>query len=168
MGIEYPILTRAQLGMKPRVVSYNHITSRPLLRDNLGLVVVHWPGGGDYYANRDLGDVIRSVERWKPGLYSYFIHPNGTIGTQAGRYQAAATKGHNAESYAINILVGMKEDISQHQLWSFRYLVGCLAWSKAINLTPMIAQHGWLVPTGCPGPSIKGRWEQLVDGLRWA
>lgn len=168
MGTEYPILSRSQLGMGERVVNFNHITSRPLLRNELGLVKVHHPGSGDYYANRDLGQVIRSVERWKPGLYNYFIHPNGTIGTQAGRYRSAATKGHNDEGYSVNILVGAKEDITQHQIWSFRYLVGVMAWSKAINLTPMIAQHGWLVPTDCPGRSIKAKWGELTDGLRWA
>jgi hypothetical protein len=167
MSSEYPILTRQQLGMGERVVNYNHITSRPLLAEKRGLVVVHHPGSKQRFANADLGAVIRGIERWKPGLYNYFIHPNGTIGTQAGRYLGAATKGHNQESYAVNILVGEGEEISTHQVWSFRYLMGVMAWSGAINLTPFIAQHGWLVPTACPGPSVKGRWDELTEGLRW-
>ncbi len=167
MTTEYPIYSRVDLGLKPRVVSFNHITSRPLLPDRRGLVVVHWPGAGDRYANRDLADVVKSIERWKPGLYNYLIHPNGGIGTQAGRYQGAATRGHNAESYAINILVGKKESITTDQIASFRYLMGVMAWSQAINLAPFIAQHGWLVSTQCPGPSIQGHWDTQVDGLRW-
>jgi hypothetical protein len=166
--MEYPILSRTQLGMNERVVSFNRITSRPLLPERVGLVVVHWPGSGDFYASRDLGQVVRGVERWKPGLYNYFIHPNGTIGVQAGRYQGAATKGHNQESIAVNILVGKKEPLFQHQINSFRFLMGALAWSGAISLTPWIAQHGWVLPTACPGPQIQQNWGALTDGLRWA
>jgi hypothetical protein len=168
MSTEYPILSRSQLGMNERVVSFNRVTSRPLLPDRRTLVVIHWPGARTKYVNSDLGQVIRGVERWKPGLYNWFIHPNGTIGTQAGRYQSAATKGHNAESYSVNILVGMEEQITQHQVWSFRYLVGAMAWSQAISLTPMIAPHGWILPTQCPGPSVLSRFNELTDGLRWA
>ena len=161
------ILDRAALGLNPRVVSFNRITSRPPLPRELGLIVVHYPGVKKLYRTEDLGKVARSIEAWKPGEYNYLIHPNGVVGSLAGEYVGAHCKGYNAVSYGVNILHGTQEQVSDEQVASFRWLIGCLAWAKAINLTPMIVQHGWLAPTACPG-DVKRRWAEMTDGLRWA
>lgn len=160
------ILSRRALGLNPRVVNFNRITSRPLLPRGLGLVVVHYPGVNVDYAFQDLGKVARSIEAWKPGEYNYLIHPSGLIGELAGEYQAAHCKGYNDRSYGINVLVGVGKNVSDAQVSSFRWLIGALAYTGKINTTPMIVQHGWLAATACPGP-VKQRWNEMTVGLRW-
>jgi hypothetical protein len=161
------LLDRVALGLKPKVTNFDGFTRRPLLEQERPLVVVHWPGVDVDYTQSDISKVAQAIERWKKGEYNYLIHPNGTIAEQAGIYRGAHARKFNPLSYGVNILVGLKGQVSDEQILSFRWLMGCLAWQKKISLTPMIAQHGWLIPTGCPG-TVARRWDELTEGLRWA
>ena len=60
------ILSRAAMGMNPRVVNFNRITSRPLLAPQRPIVVVHYPGTNVHYGTSDIAKVARSIEAWKP------------------------------------------------------------------------------------------------------
>lgn len=161
------IIPRTQIGLSPRVVNINRITSRPLLRDGLDLVVAHYTGAKKRYLALDQYEVakeIRSIDRWKANEYNYVLHPTGVY-EFAGQHQAAHAKGYNDTAYGVLFLIGTQEYLPDVMIEQWHHLTGSLAWTGRIKTTAWFVQHGWIGSTACPG-NVKLRWAEL-GSARW-
>lgn len=149
------IISRAESGMSPRVVSFNHITSRPRLARGLGLIVLHYTGVNRRYGKLTVAEVqaiIRRLELWKPGEYNYVIDQAGNVYEFAGEYQAAHCKGYNDRAYGILFLNGTNEPATTAEIDAYHWLRGCLQWVGAVTPTVWEVPHKWVGATACPGP----------------
>lgn len=161
------IIPRTSIGLSARVTNIDHITSRPLLRDGLDLVLAHHPGVNKRYLpmTRDqVAGQIRSINLWRANEYSYVLHPTG-IYEFAGQYQAAHAKGYNDRAYGVLFLIGTGEELPDVMIEQWHHLTGVLAWTGRIKPTAWLVQHGWVASTACPG-NVKKRWAELGTA-RW-
>ena len=155
------IIPRTQLGLPARVTNIDHVTTRRMLQQPVGLIVCHYTGVARSYRTADLGASVRSIHRWRANEYNYVLHMNGDIGEFAGHHQAAHAKGFNDRSYGVLFLNGVPDECTDAQVESFRWLVDVLRWVKAVVPTPMIAPHQYVGKTACPG-RIMERWNDLT------
>lgn len=162
------IVSRLDMGMTPVVHRFGGIFRRPRLLRGLGLVVCHHtgvPSTSRTYRpltmEQVMFSVIPAINRWKLNEYNYVIDWDGNIYELAGEYAGAHCKGYNDRSYGVLFLNGNEEPMTDRQIVAFRWLVGCLKWVQAINLTPFVVPHGWLGATACPG-LVLNRFDALV------
>ena len=155
------IIPRTAVGLSARVTNINRITTRPLLRDNLDLVICHYTGVTGTYAGKDPAAVIRSVDRWKPNEYNYCISLDGRIFEFAGNRQAAHCSGRNDEAYGVLFINGTRDACTDAQVESFRFLIGCLKWTQRIKTSAWIVPHKYVAATVCPGPVME-RYAELA------
>lgn len=161
------IVSRLDRGVTPVVHRFGGILKRPRLARGLGLVVMHHTGvpvKTRTYRPLTLDqvlDVAKAIDRWKLNEYNYLIDWQGNIIESAGEYQGAHTAGYNDRAYGVLFLNANEEAVSNRQVIGFRWLVGCLKWAGAINLTPYIVGHGTVGNTGCPG-RVTERYDELV------
>jgi hypothetical protein len=155
------MLPRTAVGLSARVTGFNQITERPLLQRELGLVICHHTGNKGTYHGKDVAKSIRAINRWKPSEYNYVIALDGTIVEFAGAHVGAHCTGRNSTSYGILFLNSVNDACTDAQVESYRWLIGCLKWTKAISPGAWQVQHGQVAATACPG-RIKERWSELT------
>ena len=147
------IIPRIETGLPARVTNIDHITSRPILQLNRGLIVCHYTGAKVKYAMHTVAQVmavIRSINRWRANEYNYVIDQRGNVYEFAGEYRAAHAKGYNDTGYGVLFLNGVGEPMTDAQLASFHYLFGCLLWAGRVQQRPMVVGHREIAATACP------------------
>jgi len=155
------IIPRTDLGLPVRVTGINRITPRAPLARNLGMVIVHHTGANRSYATADLAKSVQSINRWRANEYNYVIHADGRIAEFAGAHVGAHCAGRNSTSYGILFLNSVNDACTDAQVESYRWLIGCLKWTKAISPGAWQVQHGEVAATACPG-RVRERWSELT------
>lgn len=147
------IIPRIETGLPARVTNIDHITSRPVLQLNRGLIVAHYTGSKTKYHGWSISQVMKlilSLNRWKANEYNYVIDWAGNIYEFAGEYRAAHAKGYNDTGYGVLFLNGVGEPMTDAQMASFHFLFGCLLWAGRVQQRPMVVGHKELAATACP------------------
>lgn len=151
------IIPRIETGLPARVTSFNHVTLRPLLQPQRGLIVAHHTGVDRSYAElntESVMSVIRSINRWKPNEYNYVIDWLGQVYEFAGEHRAAHAAGFNDTGYGVLFLNGNYDVATNEQLYAFHYLFGMLLITGRVQHRPMVVGHFEISRTACPG-SVK-------------
>ena len=157
------IIPRAEIGLPARVTSFNHVTLRPVLQPNRGLILAHYTGVKRSYfglTQEQVQAVIRSINLWKPNEYNYVIDWMGRVYEFAGEHRAAHATGFNDTGYGVLFLNGTGDAMTDEQLHSFHFLFGCLLWTGRVQHAPLVLGHGEVAATACPGP-IKVNLERM-------
>lgn len=157
------IVPRTSIGLKQKVTTFNRVTARPLLRQNLNLTVAHYTGTKRKFVGANYAKDIRAIDRWKAGEYNYVIPKTAEplVVELAGPYQAAHAKGFNDRSVGILFLNGIDDPVTDAQVEAYRWLIGMLKWVGQLEPGAWQVQHGQIAATECPGP-VKARWAELT------
>ena len=148
------IIPRAETGLPARVTNIDHITLRPLLLLQRGLIVAHHTGNSRSYTGLSIPEVqkvIRAMHMWKANGYNYVIDWAGNVYEFAGEYQAAHCRGFNATGYGVLFLNGNTDMMNDKQLHAFHFLFGMLLFAGRVQHAPMVLGHKELAATACPG-----------------
>lgn len=164
------IIPRIETGLPARVTNIDHITSRPVLQLNRGLIVAHYTGSKTKYHGWSVSQVMKlilSINRWKANEYNYVIDWAGNIYEFAGEYQAAHAKGYNATGYGVLLLNGIGEPMTDAQMASFHFLFGCLLWNGRVSSAPIVVGHKEIAATACPGAAYLRMAEMRTYSPEW-
>jgi hypothetical protein len=159
--MEHRIIPRTELGLPARVTTSNHVTLRPLMPEQTGMVMVHYTGTKKKWANADLAGAVRSLNRWRTNEYNYVIHQDGRIAEFSGKYQAAHCRGYNHRAYGVLFLNGVGEACTDAQVESWHWLVDVLVWVGDVSPNVLTAPHRQVARTACPG-AVGARWNDLT------
>jgi len=111
------------------------VTTRPLLKNGIGILTDHYPGSSATYKNMDgpvkkkiyINEVQRQAMARPPATrnsfeYNYFIFMDGEVWEYAGEYLAAHSAGENPIAYGVQFVNGNDDLCTDIQVLAYQWL----------------------------------------------